>query len=393
MLPTMTNHPSIILPLTPIVVGLLGGCILSNDEYLRAQLAPLAEKTLACPRTEISTYQCLDEKCHIARATGCGRTATYAVASGEWRPFGLPTQSTQRPEFAPAGGQASRQGEAAAPIEALTAQQEEAITRFTVEDLPADVQDTEVHVTEVAPGGALLFRVAGKSEAIDGKVWFFCTSTLELGPNVRVAWSTFTTYVNVDDRPNQGGGAYALRTSGIANAQWQTGHGVVSTGYVAAGSDGATFKKRGSDFVLVDGDARMLPATRKRLGGTVELAGGDLLLKVSKNGETPQSQVPQARRPLAAAEPSTISEIQQFLRGVDGGWIVTENPGDRGKLFVHRSKSGNTLVDLIYLVKVEKDGTWTVYIPTRAAAGSGFGRRVGTVAAPRSVSIGLCGCR
>jgi len=387
----MTKRSGLLLSFGCVVVGLLDGCVLSKDAYLRKELVPLAEQSLACPQTAIST-RCLDEKCYTASAAGCGRMAQYSAASGEWRLIAPPTQSNQRSGFVPASGQASRE-RGVPPMEAATTvQQEEAITRFAVEDIPADVQGTEVHVSEAVPGG-LLFRVTGTSNAIDGKVWFFCTSTVNLAPNVRVAWSTFTAYVSVDEGPNQGGGDYSIRTAGIANAQWRTGHGTASTGYVVAGNEGATFKKRGNEFVLVDGDARMVPTTRKPLTVTVKLTAGDLVLKVSKNGEVSQSNTPPNRRPAPAPEPAANGEIQQFLRGIEGGWVVTENPGDRGKLFVHRSKSGNTLVDLIYVVKVERDGTWTVYTPTRTASGSGFGRQVGTVAAPRSVSIGLCGCR
>jgi hypothetical protein len=83
----MTNRPGLPLSLGSVVVGLLGGCVLSNDEYLHRQLAPLAEQALACPQTGISA-QCLDEKCYTAKATGCGRTAKYSAASGDWRPLG-----------------------------------------------------------------------------------------------------------------------------------------------------------------------------------------------------------------------------------------------------------------------------------------------------------------
>lgn len=120
---------------------------------------------------------------------------------------------------------------------------------------------------------------------------------------------------------------------------------------------------------------------------------GDAIMKVSKNDSKGQGIVPPATPAPAGAATSMNSEMEQFWRGVEGGWIVTENPSERGKLFVHRSKSANALVDLIYLVKVETNGSWTVYKPTRTSSGSGFGRRLGSGEAPRSVSVGLCGCR
>ena len=102
----------------------------------------------------------------------------------------------------------------------------------------------------------------------------------------------------------------------------------------------------------------------------------------------PRAGVPGA----GAVEPEANPEMEAFLRGVRGGWVVTENPSTRGKLFVHRSSSGGMLRDLVYLVKVEADGSWTVYRSRRGASGSEFGERVGSTKKPRSVSVGGCSC-
>ena len=94
----------------------------------------------------------------------------------------------------------------------------------------------------------------------------------------------------------------------------------------------------------------------------------------------------------AAADSVSNPEMDRFLRGVDAGWIVTENPSTPGKLFVHRSSSGGMLSDLVYLVKVEKDGSWTVYRPKSGGSGSKYGKAVGKTEAPSSVSVGSCTC-
>ncbi len=88
----------------------------------------------------------------------------------------------------------------------------------------------------------------------------------------------------------------------------------------------------------------------------------------------------------------TSPEMAEFNRGLKG-WIVTENPSTPGKLFVHRSASGGTLDDLAYLIKVEKDGSWTVHRAGRGGSGATFGERIGKTEAPKSVRVGQCDCR
>jgi hypothetical protein len=83
----------------------------------------------------------------------------------------------------------------------------------------------------------------------------------------------------------------------------------------------------------------------------------------------------------------------EFIAGVRGSWIVTENPSLPDKLFVHRSASGGTLTGLLYRVQVERDGSWTVYEPSSYASAGSLGTRQGWIRRPSGVSIGSCTCR
>jgi hypothetical protein len=97
------------------------------------------------------------------------------------------------------------------------------------------------------------------------------------------------------------------------------------------------------------------------------------------------------QREVAVAE-SRRQFRESFVRGVRGGWVVTENPESRGKLFVHRTTgSDGTLTDLLYRVQVEEDGSWTVYAPPDSGDSGPFGKRLGSVEAP-DVAIGTCNC-
>ena len=100
-----------------------------------------------------------------------------------------------------------------------------------------------------------------------------------------------------------------------------------------------------------------------------------------------------SRTPAAPPEVAPSEEMQRFLRGVRGDWIVTENPGERGKLFVHRTQTGNALVGLIYVVEVQGDGSWKVHRPRQKRSGTDYGEFIGHTKAPNSVSVGACGCR
>jgi len=76
---------------------------------------------------------------------------------------------------------------------------------------------------------------------------------------------------------------------------------------------------------------------------------------------------------------------EAFTKGVRGGWVVTKNPSIPKRLFIHRYSSGGMLNDLMYRVKVEVDGSWTVF--------NSNGSRAGSIGNPPRVSIGSCNCQ
>jgi hypothetical protein len=84
---------------------------------------------------------------------------------------------------------------------------------------------------------------------------------------------------------------------------------------------------------------------------------------------------------------------QAFVDGVRNRWVVTENPATPGKLFVHREISGGMLVGLLYHVKIESDGSWTVYEPSGSRGAQSFGSRLGSIDRPPRVDIGSCNCQ
>jgi hypothetical protein len=71
---------------------------------------------------------------------------------------------------------------------------------------------------------------------------------------------------------------------------------------------------------------------------------------------------------------------------------VTQNPDVPGKIFIHREQSGGILEDLLFNVKVESDGSWTVYDPSGAGGVRSFGRRLGSIERPPRVVVGQCTC-
>jgi LysM repeat protein len=86
--------------------------------------------------------------------------------------------------------------------------------------------------------------------------------------------------------------------------------------------------------------------------------------------------------------------IQRLRDGLSSGWIVTRNPSNPDKIFVHESESGGYLRNLQYLARQSPDGqSWTVYLPvSRADGGTGYGRKIGVIDAPTNITIGDCGC-
>jgi hypothetical protein len=168
---------------------------------------------------------------------------------------------------------------------------------------------------------------------------------------------------------------------------------------------GRMFAEAGHHIVLDSENARksqgvwMEAKFARTLGGKPPSSGGG---KTNGTGEAPPAGLngdgepkgpkPAGPKPAAPATSQGASEIDSFARDVSG-WIVTQNPATPGKLFVHRSMSGGMLTDLAFLVKVEKDGSWSVHKPQRSGSGSGFGKRIGSMKKPPSLDIGACSCR
>ena len=95
----------------------------------------------------------------------------------------------------------------------------------------------------------------------------------------------------------------------------------------------------------------------------------------------------------ANEEDSNDFDKKAFVNGIKKGWVVTENPEIPGKLFIHRKQSRGTLIDMLYTVKKESDGSWTVYEPSGSGGANSFGTRLGSIKRAPSVNIGSCTCR
>jgi hypothetical protein len=145
---------------------------------------------------------------------------------------------------------------------------------------------------------------------------------------------------------------------------------------------GSMFSQAGHHIVLDTGNARkshgVLFEARLARGGTDGPGTG--------NSRPTKPKGPPGDRKGAFDE-------EAFVRGVSNGWVVTENPAIPDKLFVHRAISGGMLVDLLYNIKVESDGSWTVYKPGQTYGSRSFGSRLGSVRRPTGVSIGSCNCQ
>jgi hypothetical protein len=96
--------------------------------------------------------------------------------------------------------------------------------------------------------------------------------------------------------------------------------------------------------------------------GRVQMSGSDLLNSVSDKIE------------VLVANGKSVAFRTTFLKGVNGGWVLSENPQLPGKLFIHESETANELVNMLYTVEVENDGSWIVYA-------AGTGEKVGTISA------------
>jgi hypothetical protein len=92
--------------------------------------------------------------------------------------------------------------------------------------------------------------------------------------------------------------------------------------------------------------------------------------------------------------PANTSSFDQaaFRDGVLHTWVVTENPNTPGKLFIHRELIGNSLVDLLYYVKVQPDGSWVVYDPNGPGHWDSAASRLGSLTRPKGAHVGRCTC-
>lgn len=92
--------------------------------------------------------------------------------------------------------------------------------------------------------------------------------------------------------------------------------------------------------------------------------------------------------------PYGSADTERLQKGLENGWVVTENP-QTGKMFVHARSSGIILSDLRYLVKQSPDGRrWTIYLPSIAYDGTAtYGRSVGIIDKPVNASVGECSCQ
>jgi hypothetical protein len=107
--------------------------------------------------------------------------------------------------------------------------------------------------------------------------------------------------------------------------------------------------------------------------------------KFMVGGSETSSAPVQPKEPIARNRSKGGFDEEAFTEGVRGGWVVTENPNTPKRLFIHRDSRGGMLNDLMYRVKVEADGSWTVF--------KSSGARAGSIRDPPSVSIGSCNCR
>jgi len=99
---------------------------------------------------------------------------------------------------------------------------------------------------------------------------------------------------------------------------------------------------------------------------------------------------------LDREQPTTrpMPSVDDLKRGIrENHWIVTRNPETPNKLFVHRTQDEHGFLrDPLYVIKVERNGAWSVHEPKPTVGGIGFGRRVGRTPPPAKVTIGRCGC-
>jgi hypothetical protein len=172
-------------------------------------------------------------------------------------------------------------------------------------------------------------------------------------------------------------------------------HGYVTFMFLRSGDEGprydATlvgklFTEAEHHFVIDTRNARRSPGVFMEASFAKHMGGGG-------NGGGRPEPGPPARPSSPGGKEWAGPAMEKFVKGVQGRWVVTENPDHPGKLFVHRKSEGGFLVDPMYLMKVGPDGSWTVYEPNPTGGGLSYGRRLGRMKEPPSVEIGPCGCR
>lgn len=136
-----------------------------------------------------------------------------------------------------------------------------------------------------------------------------------------------------------------------------------------------------------------LNLTPEERGGVWDLDVG----KVAEYESPPSRTAPPAPQPnddpsrdwLRPRSAESVT-IEDFSEGLEQGRVVTRNPEDPHRLFVHRARQLNTLVDLEFLIKESPNGEfWTVYLPSERG---GYGRLIGKISRPSQVDIGRCDC-
>ena len=125
---------------------------------------------------------------------------------------------------------------------------------------------------------------------------------------------------------------------------------------------GKMFKEAEHRLVLDTKNARKKPGVLfEALLAANNPSGSDII----GGGEPPN-------KPIDSSSDSASDSFDEkaFVHGLKKDWVVTKNPEIPNKLFVHREISGGTLVDLLYYVEKESNGSWTVYDSSRNRLGT-----------------------
>ena len=150
---------------------------------------------------------------------------------------------------------------------------------------------------------------------------------------------------------------------------------------------GEMFSQASHHIVLDTENARKSPGVwlEAEQARKFMVGAGATASQTGPSGSETSSDPVQPKEPIARKRSKSGFDEEAFTEGVRGGWVVTENPNTPKRLFIHRDSRGGMLNDLMYRVKVEADGSWTVF--------KSSGARAGSIRDPPSVSIGSCNCR